>query len=68
MTNFMRNYVIQNVCFYPLYVSGNTVQVEKELLNLHTGRSLTESTIPDAVSIQFGLLMMSTVLPEAYRG
>jgi len=43
------------------------VQVEKELqflLNLHTGRSLTDSAIPDAVFIQFDLLMMSTVLLE----
>jgi len=31
------------------------------LLNLHTGRSLTESTIPDAVLIQSDLLMMSIV-------
>ena len=39
------------------------MQVEKEqfLLNLHTGQSLTENTIPDAVLIQFDLLMMSTV-------
>ena len=28
-------------------------------LNLYTGRPLTERTIPDAVSIQFDLLMMS---------
>ena len=38
------------------------------LLNLHTGRSLTENTIPDAVLIQFDLLMMSTVLLETRRG
>jgi len=37
-------------------------------LNLHTGRSLTESTIPDAVLIQFDLLMMSTELLETCRG
>jgi len=34
------------------------------LLNLHTGRSLTESTIPDAVLIHFYLPTMSTVLLE----
>ena len=59
------------------------MQVEKELLNLHTGWSLTESTIPDAEStipdaestipdavvlIQFDLPMMSTVLLETCRG
>ena len=49
--------------------SGKVVQVEKELLlNLHTGRSLTDSTIPVAVLIQFDLLMMSTVLLETCRG
>ena len=40
------------------------MQVEKEFLNLHTGRSLTENTIKDAVLIQFDLLMMSTELLE----
>jgi len=40
----------------------------KELLNLHTGLSLTENTIPDAVLIQFDLLMMSTDLLETCRG
>ena len=40
----------------------------RSLLNLHTGRSLTESTIPGAVLIQFDLLMMSTELLEAGRG
>ena len=38
------------------------------LLNLHTGWSLTENTIPDAVLIQSDLLMMSTELLETYRG
>ena len=38
------------------------------LLNLYTGRSLTESTIPDAVLIQFDLLMMSTELLETCGG
>ena len=38
------------------------------LLNLHTGRSLTENTIPNAVLIQFNLLMMSTELLETCRG
>ena len=42
---------------------------QKELLlNLHTGRSLTENTIPDAVLIQFDLLMMSTEFLETCRG
>ena len=31
---------------------------------MYTGRSLTESTTPDAVLIQFDLLMMSTDLLE----
>jgi len=36
------------------------LQVGKEfLLNLHTERSLTENTIPDAVLIQFDLLMIA---------
>jgi len=44
------------------------VQVEKEfLLNLHTKRSLTENTIPDAVLVQFNLLMMSTVMLKTCR-
>jgi len=30
--------------------------------------SLTESTIPDAVLVQFDLLMMSTVLLETCKG
>jgi len=38
------------------------------LLNLHTGQSLTDSTIPDAVLIQFDLLRMSTELLETCRG
>jgi len=38
------------------------------ILNLHTGPSLTENTIPDAVLIQFYLLMMSTELLETCRG
>ena len=38
------------------------------LLNLHTGLSLTENTIPDTVLIQFDLLMMSTVLFETCTG
>jgi len=43
------------------------VQVEKELLNLHAGRSLTENTVPDAVLIQFDLLMITELL-ETCRG
>ena len=38
------------------------------LLNLHTGRSLTENTIQDAVLIQSDLLMMSKELIETCRG
>ena len=37
------------------------------MCNLHTGWSLTENTIPDAVLIQFGHLMMRTVLLETYK-
>jgi len=37
-------------------------------LHLHTGRSLTENTIPGAVLMQFDLLMMSTELLETCRG
>jgi hypothetical protein len=36
--------------------------------NLHTGRSLTENTLPDAVLILFHVLMISTELLEACRG
>ena len=35
---------------------------------LHTGRSLTGSTIPDAVLKQFDLLMTSTALLETCTG
>jgi len=35
---------------------------------MHTGRSLTENTIPDALLIQFDLLMMSTKLLETCKG
>ena len=52
---------------FPATPSG--VQVEKELLKLHTGRSLTESTVPpDAELKQFDLLMMSTALLQTCRG
>jgi len=51
-----------------LSVSDHLVCRLKCLLNLHTGWSLTESAIPDAVLIKFDLLMMSTVLLEACRG
>jgi len=33
-------------------------------MQVHTGWSLTESTIPDAVLIQFDLLMIGTVVLE----
>jgi len=36
--------------------------------SVHTGPSLPENTIPDAVLIQFDLLMMSTELLETCRG
>ena len=52
-----------------LSVSDRPVcRLRRFLLNPHTGQSLTESTIPDAVLLQFDLLMMSTVLLETYRG
>jgi len=38
------------------------------ILNLHTGRSLTENTMRDAVLIQFDPLMMSTVLLKTCTG
>jgi len=44
------------------------IQPKQFLLNLHTGRSLTENNVPGAVLIQFDLLMMSTVLLETCRG
>ena len=94
MTNWMHNYVTENVYYYsPLHVSSDTVliirrsnciniasgivlsvsdrtvcRLRRFLVNLHTGRSLTDSTIPDAILIQFDLLIMSTVLLETCRG
>ena len=53
----------RTVTYREYYTIGNWF-----LLNLHTARSLTENTIPDAVLIQFDLLMMSTELLETYRG
>ena len=46
------------------------MRVEKEPghLNLHTGRSLAQNTVPDVVLIKFDLLMMSKVLLETCRG
>ena len=58
----MHNYVIYYVYYY------NPLRVEKELLNLHIGRSLTDSTIPYAVLIQFDPLMISTELLKTHRG
>jgi len=50
----------------------STLWVNEQLsgvqVHLHTGRSLTENTIPDAVLIQSDLLMMSTELFETCRG
>jgi len=37
---------------------------DRPMCRLHTGRSLSENTIPDAVIIQFDLLMMSIALLE----
>jgi len=41
---------------------------DRPVCSLHTGWSLTESTIPDSVLIQLDLLMMSTELLETCRG
>ena len=60
--------LIQYLLYTILCNLPSGVQVEKELLNLHTGRSLTENTIPDTVLTQFDLLMMSTELLETCRG
>ena len=49
--------------------SGIVLSVsDRPVGRLHTGRSLTDSTIPDAVLIKFGLLMMSTALLETGTG
>jgi len=48
-------------------VNVESVDVSGVQVNLHTGRSLTENTIADAVLIQFDLLMMNTNLLETYR-
>ena len=37
------------------------------MCNLHTGRSLAENIVPDAVLIRFDLLMMSTELLETCK-
>jgi len=50
------------------FSDGKQAKQDRFLLNLHTGRSLTDNTIQDAVLIQFDLLMMSTELLEACRG
>ena len=42
-------------------------RLKRNLLNLHTGQSLAQNTIPDAVLIQFGLLMITEFL-ETCRG
>ena len=49
------------------HLQRNWFLLNQFLLNLHTGRSLTQNTIPDAVLIQFDLLMMSTELLETCR-
>jgi len=77
----MHNYVIYYVFYYynPLHVSSNSVLIimRSNCINTASGIlfsvsvhtcTLTESTIPDAVLIQFDLLMMSTVLLETCRG
>ena len=49
--------------------SGTVLCVsDRPVCSLHTGWSLTESTVPDAVLIQFDLLMMGTELLETCRG
>ena len=49
--------------------SGIVLSVsERPVCNLHTGQLLTKYTIPDAVLIQFYLLMMSTMLLETCTG
>ena len=68
--------------YNPLHVSGNSVLIirRSNCVNTISGivlsvsdlrcahrRSLTDSTIPDAVLIQFDLLMMRTLLLETCR-
>ena len=48
--------------------SGLVLSVSDRPVCAHTGQPLADSTIPDAVLIQFDLLMMSTVLLETCRG
>ena len=56
---------INTACGIVFSLSGRPVRRLRK--NLHTGRPLTENTIPDAVLIQFGLLMMTAVLFETCR-
>ena len=53
-------------CIYT--ASGIVISVNEGTSQLAHGRSLTENAIPDAVLIQFDLLMMSTELLETCRG
>ena len=71
MLNISRSNCVNAASGIVLSVSDRTACRLKRncFLNLHTGRSLTDSTIPDAaVLIQLHLLMMSTVLLETCRG
>ena len=52
----------------PYLTVKTPTQPHQFLLNLHIGQSLTQNTIPDAVLIQFDLLVMSTELLETCRG
>ena len=52
-----------------LYKGPSGAQVERELLSTYAPDGhLQRVTIPDAVLIQFDLLMMSTTLLETCRG
>jgi len=61
---------LQRVLYQMLYKYNSTSWWWAQCCSkhLHTGRSLKESTIPDAVLIQFDLLIMSTVLHKTCRG
>ena len=64
-----RSKCINTASVIVLSVSDRLVcKLRRNLLNLHTGRSLTDSTITDAVLIHFDLLMISAVLLESCRG
>ena len=61
--------IVFSVSDLPVCRLRSGVQFKRKfLLNLHSGRSLTENSTPGAVLIQFDLLMMSTELLETCRG